>query len=175
MNKATAPAHGDATATINTQPLLRLIRPTTSFLKWPNELQIALGSYGTAVNSQSRADFNLIDGGSSTVDRTVLSLLVTLPLGWASVIALFGTFFLMSIMFPTIFSLGIHGVGEHTKQASSYIVMAIVGGAVTPPLMGKMADVFSMRASFLLPALCFAVIAIYGLTWKKLHARSVSA
>ena len=65
----------NATATINTQPLLRLIRPTTSFVKWPNEFQISLGSYGTAVNSQSRADFSLIDGVSSTVDRTVLSLL----------------------------------------------------------------------------------------------------
>jgi hypothetical protein len=66
---------GNATATVNAQPLLRLIRPTTSFVKWPNELQIALGSYGTSTISQSRADFNLIDGASSTVDRTVLSLL----------------------------------------------------------------------------------------------------
>jgi len=65
----------NATATVNAQPLLRLIRPTTSFVKWPNELQIALGSYGTSTISQSRADFNLIDGASSTVDRTVLSLL----------------------------------------------------------------------------------------------------
>ena len=72
---------------------------------------------------------------------TVLSLLVMQQFGWVSVIALFGTFFLMSIMFPTIFSLGIHGVGEHTKRASSFIVMAIVGGAVTPPLMGKLADI----------------------------------
>jgi hypothetical protein len=66
---------GNATPTVNTQPLLRLIRPTTPFAKWPNELQIALGSYDTGVPSQSRADFRLIDGGSSTVDRTVLSLL----------------------------------------------------------------------------------------------------
>ena len=106
---------------------------------------------------------------------TGLSLLVMQQLGWVSVVALFGTFFLMSIMFPTIFSLGIHGVGEHTKRASSFIVMAIVGGAVTPPLMGKLADVFNMRMSFLVPLLCFAGIAAYGLTWQKLHDKSVTA
>jgi FHS family L-fucose permease-like MFS transporter len=106
---------------------------------------------------------------------TVLSLLVMQQFGWVSVIALFGTFFLMSIMFPTIFSLGISGVGEHTKRASSFIVMAIVGGAVTPPLMGKLADAFNMRTSFLVPFLCFAGIAIYGLAWQRLHDKSVTA
>jgi FHS family L-fucose permease-like MFS transporter len=105
--------------------------------------------------------------GTYALIGTVLSLLVMRPLGWVSVVSLFGTFFLMSIMFPTIFSLGIHGVGEHTKRASSFIVMAIVGGAVTPPLMGKLADVFNMRTSFLVPFLCFAGIAAYGITWQK--------
>jgi len=113
--------------------------------------------------------------GIYAVVGTVLSLMVTQQLGWASVIALFGTFFLMSLMFPTIFSLGIRGLGEHTKEASSFIVMAIVGGAITPPLMGKLADHFSMRSSFFLPMLCFAGIALYGLNWKKLHARSMAA
>jgi FHS family L-fucose permease-like MFS transporter len=113
--------------------------------------------------------------GVYAVVGTVLSLLVTQPLGWVSVISLFGTFFLMSLMFPTIFSLGIHGVGEHTKSASSFIVMAIVGGAPTPPMMGKLADMFSIRASFFLPMLCFAGIAAYGLGWKKLHAKSMAA
>jgi FHS family L-fucose permease-like MFS transporter len=113
--------------------------------------------------------------GVYAVAGTVLSLMVTQSLGWASVISLFGTFFLMSLMFPTIFSLGIHGVGEHTKRASSFIVMAIVGGAITPPLMGKLADVINMRSSFFLPVLCFAGIAAYGLGWKKLHARSIAA
>jgi FHS family L-fucose permease-like MFS transporter len=113
--------------------------------------------------------------GTYAVVGTVFSLMVTQQLGWASVIALFGTFFLMSLMFPTIFSLGIQGLGEHTKQASSFIVMAIVGGAPTPPLMGKLADVFGMRASFILPACCFAAIAVYGLTWQKLHAKSTTA
>jgi MFS transporter, FHS family, L-fucose permease len=113
--------------------------------------------------------------GWYAVIGAVFSLLVTQQLGWVSVISLFGTFFLMSLMFPTIFSLGIHGVGEHTKRASSFIVMAIVGGAITPPLMGKLADSFGMRPSFLVPVICFAGIAAYGLGWQKLHAKSVTA
>jgi MFS transporter, FHS family, L-fucose permease len=113
--------------------------------------------------------------GLYAVIGAVLSLLVMRPLGWASVVGLFGTFFLMSIMFPTIFSLGIHGLGEHTKLGSSLIVMAIVGGAVTPLLMGLLADKFDMRTSFVVPFLCFAGIAAYGITWKRLHQKSVAA
>jgi FHS family L-fucose permease-like MFS transporter len=140
------------------------------------QLGFILFLIGRAVGSMVLRVFkpHMVLGGYAVVG-TVLSLLVTQQLGWASVISLFGTFFLMSLMFPTIFSLGIQGLGEHTKQASSFIVMAIVGGAVTPPLMGKLADAVSMRASFFLPVICFAGIAAYGLGWKKLHAKSVTA
>jgi FHS family L-fucose permease-like MFS transporter len=82
---------------------------------------------------------------------------------------IFGTFFFMSIMFPTIFALGIRGLGEHTKLASSLIVMSIVGGAIAPPLMGYIADHSSMRAGFALPLICFVFIAAYGVVWQKLE------
>lgn len=82
---------------------------------------------------------------------------------------LFGTFFFMSIMFPTIFALGIRGLGEHTKLASSLIVMSIVGGAIAPPLMGYIADKFSMRIGFALPLVCFIFITLYGMIWQKLE------
>jgi MFS transporter, FHS family, L-fucose permease len=59
--------------------------------------------------------------------------------------AMFGTFFFMSVMFPTIFALGIRGLGDHTKLGSSLIVMSIVGGAIAAPFMGHIADVHSMR------------------------------
>ena len=84
---------------------------------------------------------------------------------------LLGTFFFMSIMFPTIIALGIRGLGEHTKLASSLIVMSIVGGAIAPPLMGYIADKSSMRVGFALPLVCFVFIAIYGLSWQKLEAK----
>jgi FHS family L-fucose permease-like MFS transporter len=95
---------------------------------------------------------------------------VMLPLGWLSVAALFASFFTMSIMFPTIFALGIHGLGEHTKKASAYIVMAIVGGAIMPLLMGWIADQASMRAGFAVPLACFAGVFAYALLWKRLSA-----
>ena len=85
--------------------------------------------------------------------------------------ALLGTFFFMSIMFPTIFALGIRGLGEHTKLASSLIVMSIVGGAIAPPLMGHIADISSMRTGFAVPLVCFVFIALYGAFWQKLEAR----
>ncbi len=89
--------------------------------------------------------------------------------GKMGLIALFGTFFFMSIMFPTIFALGIRGLGDHTKLGSSLIVMSIVGGAIAPPYMGHIADVHSMRAGFIVPLVCFVFIAIYGALWQKLE------
>ena len=86
---------------------------------------------------------------------------------------LFGTFFFMSIMFPTIFALGIRGLGEHTKLASSIIVMSIVGGAIAPPLMGHIADISSMRMGFAVPLVCFVFIAIYGAVWQRLENMDV--
>jgi FHS family L-fucose permease-like MFS transporter len=106
--------------------------------------------------------------------NVVLTLVVILGLGKISLVALLGIFFFMSIMFPTIFALGIHGLGEHTKLGSSAIVMAIVGGAIAPPLMGRVADVTNMRMGFVIPLICFVLIAIYGLVWKKLEGGHVS-
>jgi MFS transporter, FHS family, L-fucose permease len=83
--------------------------------------------------------------------------------------ALLGTFFFMSIMFPTIFALGIDGLGKHTKLGSSIIVMSIVGGAIAPPAMGYIADVLSMRVGFFVPLVCFIVIAVYGVFWRRLR------
>jgi fucose permease len=100
-----------------------------------------------------------------------MMLLIMFPLGWWSVAGLFLSFFLMSIMYPTIFALGIHGLGEQTKKASSYIVMAIVGGAIMPMFMGWLADKWGMPIGFLMPLLCFVVIAIYGASWQKLEAK----
>ena len=73
----------------------------------------------------------------------------------------------MSIMFPTIFALGIFGLGARAKKASSYIVMAIMGGAILPKLMGYIADETDMSRAFIVPAACFAFVAFYGWNWPK--------
>jgi MFS transporter, FHS family, L-fucose permease len=83
--------------------------------------------------------------------------------------AMFGTFFFMSVMYPTIFALGIRGLGDHTKLGASLIVMSIVGGAIAAPFMGHIADEHSMRAGFVVPLVCFVFIALYGLLWQKLE------
>jgi len=74
----------------------------------------------------------------------------------------------MSIMFPTIFALGIFGLGSRAKKASAYIVMAIMGGAILPKLMGAIGDRYDLSRGFIVPMACFAFIALYGYGWPKL-------
>ncbi|MDP4210108.1 MAG: sugar MFS transporter [Bacteroidota bacterium] len=93
----------------------------------------------------------------------VLLPVVSANLGWISLICLYSTFFFMSIMFPTIFALGIKDLGPKTKKAASFIVMAIVGGAVFPPVMGLIADKFNMSIGFFAPIPFFLFILYYAL------------
>jgi FHS family L-fucose permease-like MFS transporter len=106
--------------------------------------------------------------GTYAFANVFLCGVVMLRLGWVSVAAMFLSFFFMSIMFPTIFALGIYGLGVQAKRASGFIVMAIIGGAVMPKLMGYLGDVYNMSFSFLVPLCCFVLIAIYGYSWPKL-------
>ncbi len=105
--------------------------------------------------------------------NVALMALVCMGLGWISVAALIGSFFFMSIMYPTHFALAIRGLGERTKLASSWMVTAIVGGAVMPMFMGWLADYYSMRVGFLMPLVCFAFIAFYGFNWQRYYARDL--
>jgi FHS family L-fucose permease-like MFS transporter len=95
-------------------------------------------------------------------------LVVVLKLGWISVACVFLSYFFMSIMFPTIFALGIHGLGARAKKASAFIVMAIMGGALLPKLMGAVGDAYDMSRAFLVPLGCFAFVAFYGYAWPRL-------
>lgn len=100
--------------------------------------------------------------------NVVATFLVFCKLGWLSVACVFVTYFCMSIMFPTIFALGIFGLGARAKKASSFIVMAIMGGAVLPKLMGAIADKYGLSCSFIVPMLCFVFVAFYAFSWSKL-------
>ena len=82
--------------------------------------------------------------------------------GVAGVAAFMLCYLCESIMFPTIFALALKGVGQHTKRASSFLIMSIVGGAVAPVLMGLIADHASMAMAFIVPLCCFVVIAAYA-------------
>ena len=100
--------------------------------------------------------------------NTLVCLLVFLKLGWLSVACVFLSYFFMSIMFPTIFALGIYGLGSRAKKASAFIVMAIMGGAVLPKVMGFVADKYDMSRGFIVPMVCFAFVAFYALSWPRL-------
>ncbi|MGZ5198611.1 MAG: L-fucose:H+ symporter permease [Telluria sp.] len=74
-----------------------------------------------------------------------------------------------SIMFPTIFSLALHGLGRYTGQGSGILCMAIVGGAIVPFLQGVVADAAGVQPSFFVPAACYVFILFYGLKYANLH------
>ncbi|GGG99696.1 L-fucose:H+ symporter permease [Mucilaginibacter phyllosphaerae] len=92
--------------------------------------------------------------------------------GTIAVYTLMAVWFFMSIMFPTIFSLSIRDLGSKTKLGSSLVIMGIVGGAVIPPIMGRLSDATNIQFSYLVPGVCFAMIlwfAIKNLKVKKIE------
>ena len=76
-----------------------------------------------------------------------------------------------SIMWPCIFSLSITGLGKYTSQGSSFLVMMILGGAIIPPLQGKLADIFGMITSYWVAVLCFVFLLIYSITTKQILSK----
>ena len=107
--------------------------------------------------------------GLFALANVVLCAIVIAKLGWMSVLGVFLTYFFMSLMFPTIFALGIFGLGSQAKKnAAAFIVMSITGGALMPKLMGRIGDLYDMSASFWMPLGCFVLIMGYGFFWSKL-------
>ncbi|MDQ2656362.1 MAG: L-fucose:H+ symporter permease [Bacteroidota bacterium] len=92
---------------------------------------------------------------------SILCLTGVFAEGRVAVYAVLGVNFFMSIMFPTIFALGVKDLGPNTKLGSSFIIMAIVGGAILPPFMGMFENI---QFSFIIPAVCFLAVVYYG--WK---------
>jgi len=99
-----------------------------------------------------------------------LLLATVLANGNLAVYTLISVPFFMSIMFPTIFALGIKGLGEETKIASSFLVMSIVGGAFFPLIMGQISDATggNIQLAYLVPIFCFAIVFLFALKYKAL-------
>lgn len=91
----------------------------------------------------------------------VMCIIIGQSLGWPSFVALLMLNFFFSIMFPTIFSLGLKDLGVHTQQASSFIVMGVVGAAIFPLIMGRVAD-YDIAVAYYLPIVCYVVILLFG-------------
>ena len=98
-----------------------------------------------------------------SVINIVLCLVATFGSGIITVYAVIGICFFMSIMFPTIFALGIKGLGADTEYGSSLIIMSIVGGAIIPRIFGYISDATgNIQLGYIVPLVCFIVIAIFG-------------
>lgn len=99
--------------------------------------------------------------------------------GWLGLWCLVGVSACMSLMFPTIYGIALHGLGDDAKLGSAGLIMAIGGGCLMPPLQGWIMDqssldlgmvtLSSVRVSFVLPLICFVVIAIFGYRTSKVH------
>jgi MFS transporter, FHS family, L-fucose permease len=102
------------------------------------------------------------------VVNIVLSLIAVFSTGMITVYALIGIGFFMSIMFPTIFALGIKDLGHETKIGAGLIIMSIVGGAALPPLLGVIADrTKSIQNGYIVPLICFIVVLFFGVKGYK--------
>ena len=104
--------------------------------------------------------------GTFALLNTLLMLFTSMNHNRFGIMALMLCYLFMSVMFPSIFALGLRGLGEKTKTASSILVMTIVGGAISPWLMGKIGAV-NMNIGFLVPMVCFAFVSFYGFLGSK--------
>jgi len=103
----------------------------------------------------------------------LLVAVVILGHGMVTIYALIGIAFFMSIMFPTIFALGIKDLGSDTEFGSSLLIMSIVGGALLPPAFGYITDVTkNIQYAYVVPLICFAVILYYALRGHKIISKT---
>jgi FHS family L-fucose permease-like MFS transporter len=100
---------------------------------------------------------------TASVGAALLLGTTILTAGWLALWSVILVGLMNSIMFPTIFTLSIEGLGDRTAKASAYLIMAIVGGALIPLLQGVVADGFGLAASFAVPLLCYFYVAMFAL------------
>jgi len=118
---------------------------------------------------------SLLMGVFAVINVGLVAVGVLLP-GWIGLWAIFLTSFFMSLMFPTIFALGIKGLGPDTKIGGSLLIMAIVGGAAFTPIMGLISDATgSMATAMLVPLCCYVFIAWYSFVGSRLGTAAFAA
>ena len=112
--------------------------------------------------------------GAYCLANTVLVAIAVAMPGWLGIWSIFLTSFFMSVMFPTIFALGLKGLGPNTKLGGSLLVMAIVGGAVLTPAMGFISErTHSLALSYSVPLLAYVIIALYSFWGSQRRSAAV--
>lgn len=130
----------------------------------------ALGRFGATYLMRFISP-SLLMGAYAVANCVLVAVGIALP-GWIGIWTIFLTSFFMSLMFPTIFGLGLRGLGVNTKLGGSLLVMAIIGGAVFTPVMGYIAQSFnSMAAAMWVPLICYVVIAAFSYVGPRMHSR----
>ena len=119
---------------------------------------------GSALMQEVKPGLVLAGAAIAACALVAISILTTGHIAMWSIIAVG---FFNSVMFPTIFTLGIDGLGKMTGKGSGLLVMAIVGGAILPVIQGALADKFGVQLAFILPALLYLYIVYYGLAGSK--------
>jgi len=114
--------------------------------------------FGSIIMKKVNAETLLCAG---SVINSLLMLFVVYNHNRFGVIALIASYLFMSIMFPSIFAIGIKGLGEKTKTAASILVLTVVGGAIAPTLMGIIGEE-NMNIGFIIPLICFIYISVFG-------------
>jgi FHS family L-fucose permease-like MFS transporter len=111
----------------------------------------------------------------NAVAAIALVLVAILTQGQVAMWAILAVGLFNSIMFPTIFSMALHGLGRHTGQGSGILCMAIVGGAIVPFAQGMLADAIGVQPSFFVPAACYGFILYFGLKYANLYRQGADA
>lgn len=99
----------------------------------------------------------------------VLVFITIVTSGYVAMASILAVGLMNSIMFPTIFTLGVNSLKNYTKKGSGILIMAIVGGALIPLLQGVLADSFGIQLAFILPLVCYLYIAYYGMIGSKVR------
>ncbi len=129
-------------------------------------VMMMLGRFGGTFLMRYIAPYKLLS--IFAVANILMCIIVAQGYGIVSFIALLFINFFFSIMFPTIFSLGLKDLGKQTQKASSFIVMGVVGGGIFPPIMGLIANE-NVATAYYLPIICYAVIFSFGYMYPKLN------
>lgn len=141
---------------------------TAGYLLTGTLVAFGIGRFSSAYLMRFIAPHKML--GAYAVTNVALVGFGVLHPGWAGLWAILLTSFFMSLMFPTIFAAGLKGLGPNTKIGGSLLVMAIVGGALIPPLMGKIADAHhSMAPAYVIPLVAYVVIAGYAFAGAKVR------
>ena len=138
---------------------------TAGYFLTGSRIAFAVGRFGSAWLMRFVSPGRLM-GIYSVANVILVTIGVTNP-GWIGMWAIFLTSFFMSLMFPTIFAMGLRGLGEDTKLGGSLLVMAIVGGAVLTPVMGLL-SARSLATAYLIPLGCYVFIMIYSFAGARI-------